>query len=111
VTADSFETACGSEPTRRTLTARGRRTCVPAPREGLQASLRLLDQVLLQRIDAERVADRVTCPVTVGARDLEIEGAVDAHRTHALDPVTQLAAIEGRQHCARRSGLHRMRVL
>ena len=73
------------------LTALVLRPAVPGDRERLQTTVRKLDQVLLQRRDAERVFDLELGELSVRAVGFDKELAVAAEEAR-LDPVM----LEGR---------------
>ncbi len=89
---------------------------IPGDREGLQASALLRQQHLLQRPDAEDVADRERLRAAVGPLrgDHEVAAAaVEARRRRTLAEVDFAGAglAEVAEHGLRRRRLHRMAVL
>jgi hypothetical protein len=76
------------------LAAGGGGARVPAEAQRLQPPVGHLDEVLLQRVDAERVGDAIVVHRAVGTVGADDEGAVLAQerRRHAVVP--ELAAVE-----------------
>ena len=79
------------------------RTRVPGDAERLQAAARELDQVLLQRRDAERVVDRVVGELAVGTVGADEELAVAPGKDRRGPRVRELCVIEIAQHRSSRS--------
>ena len=74
------------------------RPAVPGDRQRLQAAIRELDQVLLQRIDAEGVFDLERGELAVGAVGLDEELAVLAEKAGAHAVVVEARIVEVAQH-------------
>ena len=93
------------------LTARGFRARVPAHRQCLQASARQLDQVLLKRLDTERVLDFEIGELAVGSVGAheELVVAPEEARRHAVE--SEFRPIEIAEHGVGRRVLHRASVL
>ena len=84
---------------------------IPGQRERLQASARQLDQVLLQRLDAEGVLDFEVGELAVGAVGADEEPAVAREEVRCNALVGELRVAEVAAHGLRGRVLHGARVL
>src|SRR5215831_8359505 len=87
------------------------RPAVPGSAERLQPAARHRDQVLLQRIDAEGVGDRIFVQGAVGAVGADPEFVAIAKERGGDPEMLELGAGEIAQHGRRRRLLHRQRVM
>ena len=87
------------------------RPAVPGDPERLQPSARHRDQVLLQRIDPERVGDWIFMQSAVGAVGADHELVAVAEEGGCDPEMLQLRASEITKHGCRGGGLHRQRVV
>ncbi len=81
-----------------TLAAFALRSAVPGERQRLQPSVGKFDQVLLQRIDAERVLGLEDGELAVMAVSLDQEFAVSTEKARAHDVVLETRIVEVAQH-------------
>ena len=93
------------------LTARGLRTRIPGDRQRLQTAARKFDQILLQRLDTERVLDVEVreLPVRAVGADDETLVATRERRLHAC--IRNPRVVELALHGLRARALHRARML
>ena len=87
------------------------RAAVPGDAERLIAAAGQGDQILLQRIDAERVGDRVVVQRPVGAVGAHHEPVAGAEERRGDAEVLELRVGEVAQHRRRRRRLHGQRVM
>ncbi len=83
------------------------RTRIPGDAERLLAAARKVDQVLLQRVDAEGVADLEVGSLAVGPVGVDHEPAVAAEERRGRAGVGELRVVEVSEHRALVGDLHR----
>jgi hypothetical protein len=88
------------------LPALFRRPRIPADRQRLQPAIRELDQVLLQRRDAEGVFDRVVGRLAIRAIGIDEPATVTAEEGGDLAGRLELRVIEIAKHCLLAGHLH-----